>query len=174
MIADLLDLPSTGLAARFAAGHPIAPEALAGQRYRGVSLGLPTWVDRLAWKTFEKDFHASPLDPRRVRGWNVRLRQTGVEGPVEPLQRRGRRHTFGHFVVRQGPAGTELDYGVGANARLDPVRRLRDPLVALVRGERHWLLGRSDVVVSGRRVPTPSWFVLEHLGSLPPDEVARP
>jgi hypothetical protein len=148
MIQTFLDLPRQQLRARLEAGHPIAPNALDDTRYRGISLGLPAWIDRLAWKTFEKTFHR---DGDALRGWNVRLEQTGVDGPVVPLLKRGEPHTFGHYRVVQGARWMELRYGA-----------MVDPLVALETGETDWLLGRSDLL----GVPTPSYFLLQRIGPL--------
>jgi len=155
---ELLALDRAALAERLRTGHPIDPAALAGWVYRGVSLGLPGWVDRLAWKTFAKVFHA---DGGGVRGWNVRLRQ-GDQHAVEPLRdRRGLARCFGHFDVVASPDGLVLDYASARNGRLDPIRRLRDPLVALRAGEADLLLGCSRLALAGHEVQTPSWFVLE-------------
>ena len=52
----LLDLSGADLARRFAQGHPLQAQDLAGFEYRGVSLGLPAFVERLSWKTFVKAF----------------------------------------------------------------------------------------------------------------------
>lgn len=58
---------------------------------------------------------------------------------------------------------TLLDYGA-ANHALDPIRTLRDPLVALAPGSADRLLGVSLVEVAGSRVPTPAYFLLERGG----------
>jgi len=170
MIARFLELDGAGLATALEAGHPLRPSDLAGARYRGISLGLPAFVDRLAWKTFEKDFAASSSPTGSVRGWNVRLEQTGWYGPAVPRRvASGEPMVFGHFDVLPRPdgrPGVELDYGSHRNPRFDPVRRLRDPVVALEPGDATWLLGCSDVVVAGRRLRTPSYFLLERLGPL--------
>jgi hypothetical protein len=151
----LLAASPAELAACFAAGHPVEPSQLAGAAYHGTSLGLPAWVERATWKTFTKVFVA---DGEHVRGWNVRVDQ---RAPWAPRLRRGRPITFGHFVAVHDGATTMLDYGRGANARANPIRRLRDPLVALEPGSAHRLLGMSLLAVAGRTVPTPSYFLLE-------------
>jgi uncharacterized tellurite resistance protein B-like protein len=171
---DFAALGRSELAAALDAGHPIDPDALADQVYRGVSLGLPELVDRLAWKTFAKAFHR---DPQRgvLRGWNLRLEQQGVTGPIVPKQRRGHDFHFGHFVVK--PAADYamlrplehallLDYGLGGNARLDVVRFIRDPIVAVDAGDARLLLGWTYLDVAGLRLPTPSYFTLERVGPL--------
>ncbi len=165
MIDRFVGMSRAELSEALEQGHPIEPAALAGARYRGVSLGLPAWVDRLAWKTFEKDFVPHTEGSAALRGWNVRLEQTGLDGPVVPRQHRGEPVRFGHFDVRGRADGTlDLDYSTRRNGRLDPIRRLRDPLVALEAGAVTWLLGASDVAVRGRRLRTPSYFVLQRLG----------
>jgi hypothetical protein len=153
-------------------GHAIDPASLDGWVYRGVSLGLPAWVDRLAWKTFAKAFEGG-------RGWNVRMQQD----VFEPLRdRRGAPRCFGHFAVTPLPPvgdlslpvsrGVLLDYGRGGNGRLDPVRFLRDPLVALSPGDPNRLLGCSLVEVGPARFTTPSFFLLER--HAPVSEFGRP
>ena len=176
---DFLDLDRGALAEILRSGHPIDATALAGYAYRGVSLGLPAIVDRVAWKTFRKCFHRdSPAAP--IRGWNVRLEQNGLDAPSIPLRRRGEPFCFGHFhvvptggrgVPRGADRGLLLDYGLGGNAALDPTRLLRDPLVALAPGGLDLLLGWSYLEIGGLRVPTPSFFTLEREGPL--DHVAR-
>jgi hypothetical protein len=168
-VAGLLDADQRTLRDLLAGGHPVDVDALAGWQYRGVSLGLPAWIDRLAWKTFAKCFHRDrPGAP--VRGWNVRLRQTGLDGALEPLLRKGRPFTFGHFVVvdpagyrvpRGADRGVLLDYGLGGNPLLDPTSRIRDPVVALRPGSIDLLLGWTYVELRVARVPTPSFFTLE-------------
>ena len=45
---------------------------------RGISLGLPAWVERLSWKKFAKAFHRDPRT-QRLRGWNVRIEQGALQ-----------------------------------------------------------------------------------------------
>ncbi len=97
-VADFLALDRTQLAAALAQGHAIASDALANRVYRGVSLGLPAFVDRLAWKTFAKLFLRDRA-LKVLRRWNLRLEQTGLDGPLVPRQRKGVDCRFGHFRV---------------------------------------------------------------------------
>lgn len=152
-------------------GHPLDPSALDDQMYVGVSLGLPGWVDRLAWKTFLKTFHRDPADGG-LRGWNVRLHQDGIDAPPRPMQRRGQPLSFGHYRVRdlspgEAPRGVStgllLDYGAGG---------LRDPVVALEPRDPTVLLGWTYVSLWGWAVPTPSFFLLRRAGPL--DHIAEP
>jgi hypothetical protein len=179
---DLLDADHRTLRALLASGHPIDPDAIAGWQYRGTSLGLPAIVDRLAWKTFVKAFHRDP-GAGFVRGWNVRIRQTGLHGPIEPLVRGGKAFTFGHFRVvdpagHRVPAGAGggllLDYGFGSGRALDPMRRLRDPIVALEAGKADLLLGWSYLDLGFASVPTPSFFTLERCSPLGEPVAAPP
>lgn len=163
-IESFLELDQRGLRSAHDAGHPIDPAALDDSRYRGVSLGLPHVVDRLLWKTFEKTFHRDASGA--LRGWNVRVEQTGLRGPLEPRIRNGQPWTFGHYVVEDRGDHLELDYHQGANPRLDPTRLARDPLVAVNEGDADWLLGAIDVVLPGARMRTPSYFLLVREGPL--------
>lgn len=171
---SLLALRTGDLAALLRAGHPIDPASLEGGAYRGVSLGLPAWIERLSWKTFQKTFYRDP-STGALRGWNVRVEQRGLHAPTVPLLRRGVPWTFGHYEVRPAggyrpPRGFDrgliIDYGRGANPRLDPTRRMRDPLVALREGSVEWLLGMSYVDLFGLALSTPSYFVLRREGPI--------
>lgn len=170
----LRTLSGKGLRALLAQGHPVDPASLDNSQYRGVSLGIPKWVEKMAWTTFMKTFHRDP-ETGALRGWNVRLKQTGLDGPVEFMRTRdGEPKTFGHFeVVDANPdtmptgcaAGLLIHYGRGGNGRFDPIRWLRDPLVSLEPGSTDRLLGASYLDL-GFRIMTPSYFLLERRGSL--------
>ena len=151
------------LAQALAASAPAQPSAIAGYRYLGLSLGLPAWVDRLAWSIFEKDFVQGPDG---VRGWNVRLEQQPWSPDIQPtpLQKSGRPFCFGYFAVTSSAKGTLLDYGLGDNPALDPTRLVRDPLVTLD-PDHSWLLGQSRVQVGPWQLSTPSYFLLKRMGA---------
>jgi len=137
---DLLAMRRPQLAAALRGGHPIDPAALDDTAYRGISLGLPRWAERLSWKTFQKTFHRDP-GSGALRGWNVRVEQRGLDAASVALVRRGEPFTFGPYVVR-------------------------DPIVALNEGSVELLLGWSYVDLGLLRVPTPSFFLLEREGPL--------
>lgn len=171
---ELLGATRGELMARLAAGHAIDVDAIADWEYRGISLGLPEFVDRLAWKTFLKTFHRDP-STGAVRGWNVRLEQFGIDGPIEAMTKNGESLRFGHYTVESldgyvlphpVPRGLMLDYGRGGNPGLDPTRFLRDPVVGLEEGRVERLLGWSYVDLAGLRFGTPSFFLLERLRPL--------
>lgn len=170
-VTDYLALSGRGLAAALADGHPVDPGALDDSRYLGISLGLPGVVDRLLWKTFMKTFHRDPAG--HLRGWNVRLEQTGWEGEPVPKTRRGEPICFGHYRVltpqrphRAPPGSLLLDYGRGGNPALDPTGLLRDPLVAVAPDSVELLLGWTWVDLPGLRLGTPSYFLLRRVGAL--------
>jgi hypothetical protein len=162
---DVLALDRRGLADLLAHGYAIDDAALDDSQYRGISLGLPRVVERLTWKTFMKTFqrdHATGA----LRGWNVRLEQTGLDGATVPLR------TFGHYGVTAlgrtprpcGP-GLLIDYSRGSRGTLG---RVRDPIVALAPGRVDLLLGWSYVELGGMQVSTPIYFLLEREGPLRP------
>lgn len=159
----LLALSPAALQGAMDRGAPVRAAALAGAWYRGTSLGLWPWVERLSWKTFAKVFFQ---ECEVVRGWNVRLHQDGLDAPPRPRTRRDVPVVFGHYVAVDAPDGLVLDYGLGANPRLDPTRLVRDPLVTLT-PDAHVLLGRTWLALGARRVPTPSFFLLERAGAIP-------
>ena len=163
---DLLSLSRRDLHALLANGHAIDDGALDDREYRGTSLGLPHFIESLTWKTFKKVFHRDP-STGRLRGWNVRMQQNGLHG-YEPMTKGGAPFTFGHYEVVDAtgvPAGCDrgllIDYGRGNNHRLDPIRRLRDPIVALNAGSPEVLLGWSYLDLGFSHLPTPSFFCLE-------------
>lgn len=170
----LLSMSRRELKGLLTGGHAIEPADLDDTEYRGVSLGLPSVVERLTWKKFKKVFHRDP-DSGQLRGWNVRMAQNGLDRPWFPLLEGGLPRTFGHYrvVVPSGsevPAGCDrgllIDYGKGGNGRLDPLRFLRDPIVALEKGSCELLLGWSFLDLGVTRIGTPSFFYLERDNAL--------
>jgi hypothetical protein len=169
---EVLTLDARGLAALLAAGHDVPVEAIEGAEYEGIALGLPPWVERLAWKTFKKTFYRDP-ESGRVRGWNVRIVQRGVDGPYEPIMKRGAPLCFGPYEVvpldgrspRPVGGGLLIDYARGKGG-VDPMRLMRDPIVALRPGDPTLLLGWSYVELGFARLSTPSYFLLKRAGPI--------
>jgi len=158
------------LRARIAGGHPVDPRALEGYAYRGTSLGLPRFVERLTWKTFQKTFHRDERTGRLL-GWNVRLEQDGVDAPSRPITVDGKPLCVWHYEVldprgvalpRGFDRGLLIDYRRGENPRFDPTTYFtKDPLVALEPGNYDALLGVSYLALGGVCVETPTYFTLE-------------
>jgi hypothetical protein len=177
-VNEFRGLSTSELQTRLQNGHAIDPTTLDNLAYRGISLGLPAWVESLTWKKFRKTFYRDPATGE-LRGWNVRLKQNGLDAADEPLLRKGTQFTFGHYAVTDGsdrrmPAGTDggllIDYGRSTrNPRLDFTRLLRDPVVALQPGDSSVLLGWSYVEFGPFNVSTPSYFLL--VDPLPIDHV---
>lgn len=163
---DLLRASQGELRSLLERGHPIDPARLDDTVYRGISLGLPAWIERLSWKKFAKAFHR---DGGALRGWNIRIEQDGLDRPWRARTRRGRTWTFGHFAVVREGEHLVLDYGAG---RALAMKAVRDPLVALEAGSVELLLGRSDLALGPARLRTPSYFVLEREGALAAADVA--
>ena len=67
--------------------HPLDPAALESAAYRGVDLSLPAFMHKLLWQTFVKEF-VRDAETGQIRGWNVRLQQTGIEGEIVPMRRK--------------------------------------------------------------------------------------
>jgi hypothetical protein len=161
----LCEMSRPELAKRFRRGVLVDPQAIVGYRYRGVSLGLPTWVERLSWKKFAKTFYQH--ESGKVRGFNLRIRQDGLAQPWQVLNKDGSPWSFGPFEVAEerGTGHMELHYGRGSQG-LSPLRRLRDPL-RMLDGRGDVLLGSSLIDMGfGRRLATPSWFLLERDGAV--------
>jgi hypothetical protein len=167
--SDLLSLSRGALMDLLTSGHPIDPRQLDDVEYRGISLGLPSMVEKLTWKKFKKVFHRDPATGV-LRGWNVRMEQNGLEAGWVPLSKGGEPVTFGHYQVVDPvghgvPKGCDrgllIHYGLGGNRRFDGTARLRDPIVALHRDEVDLLLGWSYLDLGIKTVSTPSFFSLE-------------
>jgi hypothetical protein len=154
---------------RIATGHPVDAAAIEGWAYRGTSLGLPRFAERLTWKTFQKTFWRDPASGRLL-GWNVRLEQDGVDAPSRPKMRDGRPVTVWHYEVIP-PAGVRaprgfdrgliIDYSRGRNPRFDAIRLSRDPLVSLSPGNHDELIGVTYLSIAGLTIETPTYFTLE-------------
>jgi hypothetical protein len=161
-------------------GYPVDPAALEGFAYRGTSLGLPGFVERLTWKTFQKTFHRDPASGRLV-GWNVRLHQDGLDAPSRPLVADGRPVCVWNYEVIS-PAGVSMpngfdrglviDYSRAPNPTFDTVRLMKDPLVALSPENYDELIGVSYVAIGKVCVETPTYFTLER--EQPIDFVPQP
>lgn len=171
---DFLTMDNRRLMAELCAGAPIDPAALDDTEYRGVSLGLPAFIEKLSWKTFQKTFHRD-VETGDLRGWNVRLVQNGLHAPCVPKEKKGEPFTFGHYRVvstdrRTLPVRCEqgllIDYGQGGNGRLDFIGRVRDPIVAVNEGSAELLLGWSYLELGFAQLKTPVFFTLERVGPL--------
>lgn len=172
---DLTRMSRRQLDAVLRRGHPVRPEALADTEFHGTSLGLPSAIDRIAWKKFKKVFRRE--EDGHLRGWNVRAVQNALDEPWLDDTRKGGRDTYGHYAVH--PAGEYealaqpyrrglmIDYGRGGNRSLDPMQRIRDPLVAVNEGDDTLLLGVSflDAGAAGWWL-LPTWFSLTRGGPL--------
>ena len=173
-LEDLREMHPRELGALFGRGHGVAFESIGTADYRGVSLGIPHLVERMFWTTFVKSFRWNPQE-RRLHGWNVRLEQTGLNGPVRPLRdKAGAVACFGPFEVLSIPTSSDeehtdsgllLHYGLGAPGGYSPLQHLRDPVVSMDAGGAQVLLGRTFIDL-GFSIPTPSYFLLERLDGL--------
>lgn len=155
-------------------GYPVAPEAIEGFTYRGTSLGLPGFVEKLTWKTFQKTFYRDEATGRLV-GWNVRLHQDGLDARSRPLLENGRPVCVWNYEViapggvpmpRGFGRGLIIDYSRAHNPTFDTVRLMKDPLVALSPDSSDELIGVSYAVIGGVCIETPTYFTLEREGRI--------
>ncbi len=161
---EIWRLGPSSLATLLQSGYAIAPDALAGKSYRGVSIGLPSILIRLTWLTFRKRFWRERNG--ELWGHNERLEQTGVDGPAVPPA--GGPTVFGPFVVTPAAivnpfavtTGVLLDYGLRHSA-WHPLAAVRDPLVSLRSGEADLLLGATYLQFPWGQFRTPSFFTLQ-------------
>jgi hypothetical protein len=71
--------------------------------------------------------------------------------------------------------GLVIDYSLGPNARFEPVRLGKDPLVSLSPDHSDELIGVTYLVIAGRCIETPTYFVLERdhpIDYVPPERLA--
>lgn len=154
---DLLELDRASLRRLLEQGHPIDAEALRDREFHGVSLGLPKLVERLTWKKFKKVFVGQG---ERLVGYNEAVERNALHEPWITRRRRDRPVRYGPFAVEPSDDGPlTIDYGPPAG-RLDPMRLVRDPLVAVNPGSVELLLGVSLLAIGRGRVWTPTWFAL--------------
>lgn len=176
-LEDLMGMSGRELHDVLLAGHPLDRAALADTQYLGVDLSLPGWARKLLWHTFRKTFHD---DGEGLRGWNVKVEQTGIDRPTTPLtDRRGTPITFGHYrVADAGPfphgyAGADfLDYGAGRNTFFDVARLGYTPLVAVNEGSMDLLLGWEVFKLGPLMLPLPLYWALRLEGPL--DRIVPP
>jgi len=185
--SNVLTYSGRQFAAAMAGGHAVDLDALANAQYRGTSLNMPGFVDRLTWKVFRKTFYRDPTTGTH-RGWNVRIVQRGIDAPSEPMRLAdGTPKTFGHYLVRDAQslkvargynAGIYLDYIAARNPLTDMGRFAAAPVVALNTGDPTLLLGWEYIKLGPLHIPTPSYWLLEYEGPIeevvaPPDPAAR-
>lgn len=177
-LADLLAMDRHQLHAIIERALPLDLDALAEKQYQGIDLSLPPIMNRLLWKTFRKTFHRDAPDAP-VRGWNVRMEQTGIDGPREPRQKNGKTWTFAHYEVRSAfglrfPRRWEgpyyLDYGLEGNPFGENLGYT--PLVAVNEECMDLLLGWEVFKLGPIFIPLPDYWALRLEGPL--EEVVAP
>ncbi len=183
---DLLAMSQAELWDVMCRAYAVDPGGVAGHKYIGIDLSLPAFVNKILWKTFRKTFYKDP-ETGVVRGWNVRMQQTGWDAPQEPmLDRSGQQKSFGHYHLSDAtgikfPRGwtgpSFLDYGAGQNKWWDLARFGYTPLVAVNDGDMSLLLGWEVMKVGPVWLPMSDYWLLVEDGPLdrvvPPPAVAR-
>jgi hypothetical protein len=184
MATTLEDLLSMSNAERFEIVRRAAPldlEAIADTTYTGVDLSMPALFHRLFWRSFRKTFHRDPVSGR-LRGWNVKVEQTGWDRPPAPKRdRRGVALSFGHYEVcsasglrfPRGWTGEHyLDYRVAGNRFGDlPSRAGYCPLVSVNPSDSDLLLGWEVFNFGGVLVPLNDFWALKREGPIAPGDI---
>jgi hypothetical protein len=147
--------------------------------YLGVDCSLPSIINKILWKTFRKTFYKDP-ETGDLRGWNVRMEQTGWDGPGTPMtDKSGKQIPFGHYRVLPAkglkfPGGwvgeNFLDYQTAGNTMFDMAKLGYCPLVAVNEGDNDLLLGWEVFKIGPVFFPLPDYWALKREGPL--DEVA--
>jgi len=154
--------------------HPIDVAALDKTMYRGIDLSLPKIMNMILWKTFRKTFIRDEKSGD-IRGWNVRMEQTGWEGAGVTKKKNGKQITFGHYRVRPAkdikwPGAWKgeqyLDYLIAGNHWWDPGRPGFCPLVAVNKGSNALLLGWEMIKFGPVIIPLRDFWALKLEGPL--------
>lgn len=173
-VDDLLAMKRPQLHAIMMKANPIDLDALDNTMYLGVDLSLPPVMNKILWKTFRKTFYRDPAT-NELRGWNVRMEQTGWHGPGVPMLKKGGQIAFGHYKVlsaegRRFPGGWKgkdfLHYGVAGNTMFDVARLGYCPLVAVNEGKSDLLIGWEVFKLGSVFVPLPDYWALKKEGPL--------
>jgi hypothetical protein len=180
---DLLQMERRELNRVMFQAHPMDLQTLENSNYTGVDISLPKLMNRILWKTFRKTFYRDPATGV-LRGWNVRVEQTGWDGSTVPMRdKRGQMVTFGHYEVRptadlKFPGGWQghhyLDYRFAGNPSLDWTRFLYCPLVAVNAGDSNLLLGWEVIRIGAAVIPLGDYWLLKREGPLSDGEVLAP
>jgi hypothetical protein len=182
-VNDLLAMTNAQRREIVKAAHPFDPAALDNTRYLGIDLSLPPIANKILWKTFRKTFHRDPATGE-LRGWNVRMKQTGWDGPGDPMRdKAGKPIAFGHYRVLPAaglkfPGGWTgahyLDYITAGNPWYDPAGLGYCPLVAVNEGSSELLLGWEIFKLGPVFFPLPDFWALKLESPLPAEEVVAP
>lgn len=171
-LEDLMKMTGAQLHAIIDRAYPLDLAALENTQYHGVDLSLPSWVNRILWKTFRKTFHRDPVTGV-LRGWNYRMEQTGIDGARIPKKKNGQNWHFAHYEVRSAaglrfPRGWHganyLDYGVPGNPFGENLGYT--PLVAVNEGDMSLLLGWEIFKLGPLFIPLPDYWALRLEGPL--------
>lgn len=171
----MLNMSNKDVAQVFRNGHPVNKEELINKKYLGIDLSLPPLMNKILWKTFRKTFYREP-ETGIIRGWNVRLEQTGWEQQTIAMKnKKGEQIAFGHYHLlhakgKKFPKGWQgadyLDYGVAGNAPYDLARLGYCPLVAVNEGSSELLLGWEVFKIGNIFIPLNDYWLLKMDGDL--------
>lgn len=172
---ELLKMNKQHVAEVFNNGFPIYTSELNCVQYLGVDLGMPEWFHQLVWKTFRKTFYKEP-NTGIIRGWNVRLEQTGYNFPTQAkINSKGEEISFGHYHLlsatekkfpNKWKGADYLDYGVAGNSFFDFSSLGYCPIVAVNEGSTDLLLGWEVFKVGKLFFPLNDYWVLKKEGEL--------
>ena len=172
---DMVTMDKKQVADVFNNGHPIPVNDLPNSQYLGVDLSLPSWVNKILWKTFRKTFYRDE-DSGVIRGWNVKLEQTGYGFPtIAKKDSQGNELAFGHYHVcsaagksfpKSWRGADYLDYGVAGNPFYDVAGLGYCPLVAVNEGSADLLLGWEVFKIGSLFIPLNDYWLLKKEGPI--------
>lgn len=162
---DLLSAPRRDLERLLLAGQPLAPERLAGHRYRGIALVARLPFDR-AFLKFAVSFEAGP--DGRVLGAAAPVHQDGLLAPWTERRRPKVAARCGRFAVLAPgapgrddgyPRALRFDFAQGSPA-LSPLSRIQAVAAPIDHDRPELLLGRALLALGPWRLATPHYFLL--------------
>lgn len=148
-------------------------DSIAGFAFRGYNVSLSTEIIRV--RKFFKCFEWDAANPKRLIGYNLVVKQNGIDNPWLEKMRRGepiRQGCYEAYPVRSSerdnkyPHALLLNYGAGDNPAYEPAQLLRDYLVQVSAENPDLLLGKAYGSLGPIRLPM-GFFVLERHHSLP-------
>jgi hypothetical protein len=148
------------------ASSPPLLQELAGKEYRGYN--RPVWFSALGARKFVKGFFVPTGQEtpavERIAGFNVRTLQNGLHRTWQ-LRDESRPRRFGFFIARPVAGGVLLDYAKSKqNARISPLRLIRDLVVEVEPGNVNLLLGKAMVAMAPGRWIFSNYFILQYRG----------
>ncbi|MEM9194274.1 MAG: hypothetical protein AAGF12_34175 [Myxococcota bacterium] len=152
-------------------GKPPEFDHLVGWEFAGINTGTLAAPVR----KFIKGFYDGPSRGKGpepfIQGYNIPVRQDGVQKPHRAKPSADRPKRFGFYRVYRPVSGVDqrypnsifLNYGLGGNPVVDPGSLLRDYVVQVYDDDPTLLLGHAFLALPFGARPSLSFFVLKRM-----------